>query len=84
MTPLGCNAFALILRFAAGLSRLRPAWLLLGLTLAGIVPSKVNAAESTKDDPKPAAPVSYYRDVRPIIQANCQGCHQPAKSKDGQ
>ncbi|PQO43248.1 c-type cytochrome domain-containing protein [Blastopirellula marina] len=23
--------------------------------------------------------VSYYRDVRPILQANCQGCHQPAK-----
>jgi len=33
---------------------------------------------------KPAAPpkkVSYYKDVRPIFQANCQGCHQPAKSK---
>jgi WD40 repeat protein len=27
--------------------------------------------------------VSYYRDVRPILQANCQGCHQPAKSKGG-
>ncbi|TWT39488.1 WD40 repeat domain-containing protein [Blastopirellula retiformator] len=23
--------------------------------------------------------VSYYRDVRPIFQAHCQGCHQPAK-----
>ncbi|EAQ78309.1 WD40 repeat domain-containing protein [Blastopirellula marina] len=23
--------------------------------------------------------VSYFRDVRPIFQANCQGCHQPAK-----
>src|SRR5258706_13146996 len=27
--------------------------------------------------------VSYYRDVRPILQANCQGCHQPAKAKGG-
>ena len=29
-----------------------------------------------------AAPtaVSYHRDVRPIFQANCQGCHQPAKA----
>src|SRR4051794_28364560 len=27
--------------------------------------------------------VSYYRDVRPILQANCQGCHQPAKNKGG-
>jgi len=24
-------------------------------------------------------PVSYYRQVRPILQAHCQGCHQPAK-----
>jgi WD40 repeat protein len=31
----------------------------------------------------PAAQVSYYRDVRPILQANCQGCHQPAKGKGG-
>jgi WD40 repeat protein len=37
------------------------------------------------DDPKPtdAAPkpgkVSYYREIRPIFQVNCHGCHQPAK-----
>ena len=32
---------------------------------------------------KPAAPagkVSYFRDVRPIFQVHCQGCHQPAKA----
>jgi WD40 repeat protein len=29
------------------------------------------------------AKVSYYREIRPILQANCQGCHQPAKSKGG-
>ena len=28
-------------------------------------------------------PVSYYKDIRPIFQANCQGCHQPAKDKGG-
>ncbi len=34
----------------------------------------------------PAAPpekpkaVSYYAEVLPILQANCQGCHQPAKA----
>src|SRR5689334_14570294 len=22
-------------------------------------------------------PVSYYRDIRPILQKRCQGCHQP-------
>ncbi|MFT5323969.1 MAG: WD40 repeat protein/mono/diheme cytochrome c family protein [Planctomycetaceae bacterium] len=35
-------------------------------------------------DEKPAGPlpdVSFYKDIRPILQANCQGCHQPAKSK---
>ena len=29
---------------------------------------------------EPSAPVSYYKDLRPIFQAHCQGCHQPAKS----
>ena len=28
------------------------------------------------DDPKPA---SFYRQVRPILQRHCVGCHQPAK-----
>src|SRR4051812_42899807 len=30
-----------------------------------------------------AAETSYYREVRPILQRNCQGCHQPnLKSSD--
>ena len=28
-------------------------------------------------------PVSYYKQVRPIFQAQCQGCHQPAKAGGG-
>lgn len=39
------------------------------------------AAEKEKEDPN--APVSYYKKVRPIFQAQCQGCHQPAKAKGG-
>jgi WD40 repeat protein/mono/diheme cytochrome c family protein len=38
------------------------------------------------DEPsKPAepAPVSYYREVRPILAQHCQGCHQPAKAGGG-
>jgi WD40 repeat protein/mono/diheme cytochrome c family protein len=31
----------------------------------------------------PNAPVSYFKKVRPILQAQCQGCHQPAKAKGG-
>src|SRR6476661_2969517 len=41
------------------------------------------AAEKPKDETKPVSKVSYYREIRPILQANCQGCHQPAKSKGG-
>ncbi len=31
----------------------------------------------------PAAKVSYYKEVRPIFQQHCQGCHQPAKPLGG-
>jgi len=27
----------------------------------------------------PADTVSYYRDILPVLQAHCHGCHQPAK-----
>lgn len=36
------------------------------------------AAEEPKGLPEV---VSYYEHVRPVFQAKCQGCHQPAKSK---
>jgi len=33
---------------------------------------------------KPApAEVSYFREIRPVIQRNCQGCHQPAMKQGG-
>jgi len=33
---------------------------------------------------KPASePVSYFKEIRPLIQQNCQGCHQPAKKLGG-
>ena len=35
------------------------------------------------NDDDPNAPVSYFRKVRPIFQAHCQGCHQPAKARGG-
>src|SRR5437868_4686883 len=41
------------------------------------------AAENKTTESKSAPKVSYYRQIRPILQANCQGCHQPAKSKGG-
>src|SRR4051794_7940388 len=29
------------------------------------------------------AKISYYKDIRPIFQMNCQGCHQPARPQGG-
>jgi len=43
-----------------------------------------SAAPPKKEEVEdPNAPVSYFKKVRPILQANCQGCHQPAKAKGG-
>jgi len=30
-----------------------------------------------------AEPLSYFRDVRPLLRANCIGCHKPGKTKGG-
>src|SRR5262245_177038 len=45
----------------------------------------LTAAEPPKDskEQKEPAEVSYSRDVRPIFQQHCQGCHQPAKAQGG-
>src|SRR5215472_5657819 len=56
---------------------------LLLVLLALLAPSHLRAAETKTTDAKAVPKVSYYRQVRPILQANCQGCHQPAKSKGG-
>ena len=44
-----------------------------------------SASATSAEPPAPAkaAPISYYKQVRPIFQANCQGCHQPAKTAGG-
>ena len=48
------------------------------------IPNPGRSADTQAAPEKAAAPkISYYRDVRPILQANCQGCHQPAKAKGG-
>jgi DNA-binding beta-propeller fold protein YncE len=36
-----------------------------------------------KKDEKLPDKISYYKDVRPIFQQHCQGCHQPAKAQGG-
>ncbi|GEP44668.1 DUF1549 domain-containing protein [Brevifollis gellanilyticus] len=52
---------------------------LIGLALFG---SSVHAAAPKKEETiDPSKPVSFYKHIRPILQANCTGCHQPAKAK---
>lgn len=48
-----------------------------GLLVASVVPAA--------DPPKTELPekVSYFKDVRPLFQQHCQGCHQPAKAQGG-
>ena len=38
------------------------------------------AAEKSAAEATEKKPVSYASDILPILQANCQGCHQPAKA----
>ena len=38
-----------------------------------------SVAEEPKDEKPADGAVSFFRDVRPILQVHCQGCHQPAK-----
>ena len=34
-----------------------------------------------KTDKAVEKPISYYQQIRPLFQAKCHGCHQPAKAK---
>jgi WD40 repeat protein/mono/diheme cytochrome c family protein len=54
--------------------------LLAGLTLAFFGPL---VAAGQPEPPKDGDAISYYKDVRPIFQQHCQGCHQPAKPQGG-
>ena len=38
------------------------------------------AVTAQAEEAKPKK-VSFYNDIRPIFQASCHGCHQPAKAK---
>src|SRR3954468_18503747 len=75
-TPiLGALRMVHFLRFSLAVA-------LTGFVVAG---SAVLAADAPKPDAaaKPAEKVSYYKQIRPILQDRCQGCHQPAKRQGG-
>jgi WD40 repeat protein/mono/diheme cytochrome c family protein len=65
--PCENNMFHRSLRFAAGFC--------LSFALTHLATAAEESAEAT-----PLSEVSYFRDVRPIFQRNCHGCHQPAKA----
>lgn len=51
----------------------------LGLVIGAMFPVAIPA-----DDTKPSlTAISFDKQIRPILQANCMGCHQPAKAKSG-
>jgi WD40 repeat protein/mono/diheme cytochrome c family protein len=52
--------------------------------LAAVVVVVTATAQTPEPQAKAAdAKVSFFRDVRPIFQEHCQGCHQPAKRGGG-
>ncbi len=53
----------------------------LGLGIASGIVWPALLVQADEPTEKKTSPVSYYRDIRPIFQANCHGCHQPAKAK---
>jgi WD40 repeat protein len=56
------------------------------LALFGSATAGARAAEEPKKDkagPSALLKVSYDKQIRPIFQASCQGCHQPAKAGGG-
>jgi WD40 repeat protein/mono/diheme cytochrome c family protein len=54
----------------------------MGMLSSGGLPALFAQSKDEKNAALPAE-VSYYKDVRPIFQQNCQGCHQPAKAQGG-
>ena len=52
------------------------------VTLGVASPGRCDEA-AKRPTPVPAASVSYFKDVRAVFQAHCQGCHQPSKAGGG-
>ncbi len=58
----------------------------LSLFFASSLGSELLAADEAKsatDDKTVTKPVSYYQEIRPLLQEHCHGCHQPAKRGGG-
>ena len=63
--------------------RMSPTRFIFSIVTLGLACAVVAAPPKKEEPEDPNAPVSYFKKVRPIFQAQCQGCHQPAKAKGG-
>src|SRR4051812_15982315 len=79
--PRACESGAAAPHSKALCAMLRPASLLNTRSLQAvmmILTALLALAAQAAD-----APVSFFREVRPILKQNCQGCHRPGKTKGG-
>ena len=51
--------------------------------LAVILTGHFFSISAEDKEQKNTGQISYFKQIRPIFQAHCQGCHQPAKDKGG-
>ena len=62
-------------------------WLAIALmVLLFLFPCVGRAADAPKPDaakPETKAPISYQKDVLPLLTGSCMGCHTPEKKKGG-
>lgn len=63
----------------------RPHGFLVASTLACLLAARpwAAAAPPMQTEDLSGQPVSYWKQVRPVFQAHCQGCHQPARARGG-
>jgi hypothetical protein len=57
----------------------------LPVVLTSILGSAIHpvAAQNQPSSAQSDAKVSYFRQIRPVLQRQCQGCHQPASKQAG-
>src|SRR5579871_1020626 len=55
-------------------------WRWTAVFLLAVISWTGRSAKPADEKPAPTGPVSFYRQVRPVLQRSCTGCHQPAKA----
>src|SRR5579871_6084558 len=55
----------------------------MGFASMGVVAILLGAGQANAAEPATEEAVSFHRQLRPILQQKCAGCHQPAKKRAG-